>query len=418
MKSIFKGIVTFFRAIAPVLVLAGAGAIVAGLFANKPEVEKSEDNRQIAALTVAPARAETVTVTVGSQGEVRAKTDVQIVPEVAGRITYVNDAFAEGGVFTANTVLAKIDDSSYKLAVIRAEARVAEARLNLEQQLADARIKEKQWKDYGLDGEPTALALNKPQVAEAQARLRSAVADMDEAKLNLDRTEIKMPFNGRVSERTVGLGQFVATGTSLGRAFATDVVEVRLPLTDRQIGELDIPLQFDMASGGINMPVTLRATMAGKEREWSAKLVRMQASLDAQTRLYYAIAEVENPYAPAPGKAPLPVGLFVSAEISGPQEKDAIVIPRTALRGDNRVFTIVDDTLKITEVSVLSTNADEAIILAGVEAGANVVISPVRSPADGMTVRIANTDVASADDKTSDATAAISAAAGAQTASR
>ena len=407
MKTFFKGTVTLFRAIAPVLIIAGAGVAVWAMFAFKPPVEKSEDNRQVAALTVAPARAETVRVSVDSQGEIRAKTDVQIVPEVSGRITYVNDVFAEGGVFTANTLLAKIDDAQYKLAVIRAEARVAESAVILEQQLADARIKEKQWADYVDGGKPTPLALNKPQVAEAQAKLRSAQADLDEAKLNLSRTEIRMPFDGRISERSVGLGQFVSTGGVLGRAFATDVVEVRLPLTDRQLAELNLPLNFDVATGSVDMPVTLEATLAGRRQQWDAKLVRMQASLDQQTRLYYAIAEVTNPYAPAAGKAPLPVGLFVTAKIDSPTSQNAIVIPRDALRADNRVFTVVEDTLRISEVSVLATNSDQAIILAGVEAGANVVVSPVRSPSDGMAVRIANTGLAeNADDKTSDAATA------------
>ena len=399
---------------APVLILGLCALVVAGLIFSKPEPKKNEDNRQVAALTVAPAESKTVQVSVATRGEVRAKTDIDIVPEVAGRIVYVDDRFAEGGVFEKNTVLARIDDAQYKLAVIRAEARVAEAILNLERQLADARIKEKQWREFEPNTEPDPLAVNKPQVNEAKARVRSAEADLAEAKLNLSRTEIKLPFTGRVSQRTVGLGQFVNTGASLGRAFATDVVEVRLPLTDLQVGELNLNLAYSADGAQMIIPVELSANLAGQTQTWDGKLVRMQAVVDQQTRLFYGIAEVERPYDPAPGKAPLPVGLFVSAKIKSPEAQQAIVIPRTALRGENTVFTVVDDILKIQEVAVLSTDSNEVILLSGVEEGAQVVTSSVRTPSDGMKVRITNTAVAEKssekEDKTDGKTSQASAA--------
>jgi len=382
----------------PIVPLGVSAAIVYGLIVAKPEVEKSEDNRQIAALTVAPAESKTVRITVKTQGEVKPRTDISLIPEVSGRIIAVADEFAEGGAFTPDTVLVKIDDAVFKLAVIRAESRVAEAKLALERELADAAIKEKQWKDWVQDGEPTPLALNKPQVADAQAKLRAAEADLAEAQLNLARTEIKLPYPGRVATRAVGVGQYVTPATTLGRIFATDVVEVRLPLTDRQLGELNLPVGYSAATSGDIVPVTLSADMGGRVRQWPARIVRTQASIDNQTRLYYAIAEIQNPYSTVDGRYPLPVGLFVRADIQGAVAHQAVVIPRPALRGDDQVFVVSgNDTLTIAKVSVLSTNSTEAILTEGVPGGARVVTSPVRAPFNGMKVKVAATAVASDD---------------------
>jgi len=389
----------------PLAVLGLAIVIAIGINATAPKPEKDDSKARIAALNVVPAERENITLMVKSQGEVRARTDINLVPEVSGRIIKVSDVFAEGGAFTPDTVLAEIDPANFKLAVVRAEARVAEARVRVEQELADARIKEKQWRDWVKDGEPTPLALNKPQVAQAQASLRAAQADLDEAKLNLDRTKIRLPFHGRVAERMIGLGQYVTPGTNLGRVFATDVVEVRLPLTDRQMGELNLAVGFDAQVTGTLIPVKLTAQMGGRNASWDAKIVRTQASIDQATRLYYAIAQVENPYAFDALKPALPVGLFVNAEITSANSMDAVVIPRTALRGDDKVFIVEDDKMLIRSVNVLSTNSRQAVLAGGIYAGDVVVTSPVRSAVDGMAVSVVTSTAAKSDDTTAVVTA-------------
>lgn len=368
----------------PIMVIAaGVGSVM--VLANAKEApEKTIEEPVPVSLHVDKVRSERVTVSVGTQGEVRAKTNISLVPQVSGLIVKVSDTFAEGGKFSPGETLIQIDDANYLLAVTSAEARVAEAAVRVEQELADASIKAKQWKDWVVDGEPTPLALNKPQVAEAQAKLRAAEADLENAKLNLARTKIKVPFEGRVLERSIGVGQFVSVGATLGRVFATDTVEVRLPLTDAQLGELALPIGF-VAEAGKAPSVTLSATIGGAKRSWAGKIVRVNASVDSQTRLVYAIAEVEDPYGTAADHGmPLAVGLFVTADIQGVTPHDALIIPRTALRGEDRVYVIADNKLQIRTVNVLSTSAEQVIILGGLSAGEHVVTSPVRSVFDGM----------------------------------
>ncbi len=372
---------------APLLVLLGAVAVTMGLSATKPTPDKTDEPPRALSLYVEPVRADRLILEVETQGEVRAKTMIDLVPEVGGRIVMVADAFSEGGSFGAGETLVKIDDRNYRLAVTRAEARVAEARVTLEQELADARIKKKQWEDWVHEGEPTPLALNQPQVAQAQAAMRAAEADLEDARINLERTEIKLPFTGRVSERMVGVGQFVNAGAQLGRVFATDVVEVKLPLTDKQLAELAMPVGF-VANGTEAPQVTFSAQIGNSSHSWLGEIKRINASVDQQTRLYYAIAEVSDPYGvnvSAEGM-PMAVGLFVNAAIEGVQPTDALILPRIALRGEDKVYVVENGELLIKTVDILASDDNRLLLSKGVEAGALVVTSPVRSAYDGMAV--------------------------------
>jgi len=374
--------------VAPLMVLAAGASVVYALGEAKESPEKKEEAPRVLSLHVENARAEKVRLSVRTQGEVSAKTDINLIPQVSGRIISVSDNFAEGGAFTPGSTLIKIDDADYKLAVTRAESRVAEAGVTLEKELADARIKRKQWDEWVKDGDPTPLALNAPQVARAQASLRAAQADMQSAKLNLARTEVSVPFKGRVMERKIGVGQYVTAGTLLGRVFATDKVEVRLPLTDGQLTELNLPIGFVAKDAG-GPAVSFSTHMGGKLHSWQGNIVRVNASVDQQTRLVYAIAEVEDPYGASADDAgmPLAVGLFVNASIRSVIPKDALVMSRDALRGKDKVYVIRDDKLEIRTVTVLSTSAEQLIIASGVEPGEQVVTSAVRSAYDGMAVQ-------------------------------
>lgn len=373
---------------APVLVLLLGVGIVQALVATKPPPEKKDDELRLVSLFVDEVTSETVTISVTTQGEARPKTEIDLVPQVSGRVVSIAEEFAEGAEFQPGTVLVKIDDADYRLALVRAEARVAEAHTNLERELANAKLKQEQWADKRQKGAPTPFALNEPQVAEARAKIRSAEAELAEARLNLARTEISVPFLGRVVERSVGIGQFVTAGTKLGRVFSTDRIEVRLPLTDMQLVELNLPLGF-MAEGDNAPQVTFRASVGSEEHRWAGRIVRTQAAIDQQTRLIYAIAEVTDPYGTgADANMPLAVGLFVTAEIAGARPQDALVIPRVALRSADKVYVVNDeDKLEIRTVRVLSTSEDRVLLAAGVSAGERVVTSTIPGAVDGMQVQ-------------------------------
>lgn len=376
------------RLFAPILVLVAGFMVVQGLVAAKPQPEKKDEEVRKLSLYVDSVVSEEVRVAIRTQGEVRPKTEIELIPQVSGRIVMVSDQFSDGAEFAPNTLLAKIDDADYQVAVVRAEARVAEAQTALERELATAAIKQEEWRDGGKDQEPTDFALNVTQVNQAKAMLLAAKADLQKARLDLERTEIRVPFQGRVRTRTIGLGQIVSAGVSMGRVFSIDTVEVRLPLTDAQLVELNLPLGFQADEETGAPAVKFNARLGSREYSWQGNIVRIDASIDERTRLIYATAEIRDPYGAAVSDGmPIAVGMFVNAEIQGVNEQKAYVMPRLALRNKDNVYVINEENeLEIRTVDVLSTSEERVLVKSGVVPGDRVVTSPVPNAVDGMAV--------------------------------
>lgn len=363
-------------------------AVLVALFATKPQPQRANAAPRPVAVFVAEAERGDVALTVDSQGVAQPRTQINLVPQVAGRITFVNPDFIEGGFFEAGETLIQIDDADYRLAVTRASAQVAQAQQALAREQAEAELAASEWEELG-EGEASALTLREPQLAEARAQLAAAQATLQSARLDLQRTRISAPFAGRVRSKNAGLGQYVSPGTNLGEVFATDTVIVRLPLTDHDLSLLGIPVAYNAASderGGV--PVTLSATVAGRHHEWQGRITRTDSVIDPQTRVLYAIAEVEDPYGSAASEgAPLAIGMFVNAAIQGREIDNAYVIPRNALRSGDSVYIVREGgALEIHTVDIIDSSPERVIASSGVEAGDLVVVSPIRGATDGMRV--------------------------------
>ncbi len=381
-----------YRILAPIAIFATGAAGIVALYATAPKPDKKEETVRNISMFVEPVISSAVTLTVSTQGEVRPKTEIDLISQVSGRIKHVNDNFVDGGAFNSGQALVKVDDEDYKYAVTVAESNVAEATAQFARTRADADIVAKQWEQW-VDGIPTDLALRKPQIAQATAKLKAAEANRDKARLDLKRTEISVPFTGRIRSKFVDIGQYVSLGTKIGRVFSTDVVEIRLPLSDQQLSTLNLPMAFQANEN--NAPrVILSATLADTLYEWEGRLVRTAASIDPQTRMLYAVAEVKNPYSAAASNGmPLAVGLFVNATIEGRTFENGTIMPRAALRAGNKAYVVTaDNKLSIRDVAILSSSPDGVIIGSGVEPGEQVVVSPVRTAINGMEVKPLSTD--------------------------
>ena len=154
------------------------------------------------------------------------------------------------------------------------------------------------------------------------------------------------------------------------------MAEIRLPLTDEDLARLDLPLAFNDKENGPE--VKLSTVVAGRERTWSGRIVRVDAAIDATTRQISAIVEVRDPYGKggAEDGFPLAIGLFVDAEITGPQLDRAAVVPRMALQNDGTVYTLdSDDKVVQTSVTVAATTAEGAVITSGLKQGDRVIVS-------------------------------------------
>lgn len=382
----------------PVLVIGGSVVGVSAMSALKPQPEEKEDIVKAIPVLTDLAVQDDVTLTVDVQGEVQPRTEINLVPQVNGLITYMSPKFIEGGRFRKGDLLVRIDPAEFDLRVTQAQANVAQAETVVAREKSESLIARQDWEDLGRTDAPTPLTLRKPQMAEAQAQLASARARLDEAKLQLARTSLYAPFDGRVTMRHVDQGEFVTAGTRLGEIYSVDVMDVRLPMTNEDLRRAGLTLGYEAEGPDGGIPVTLSADVAGTPAEWKGRIVRTDSRFDNNTRVLFAYAEVRDPFgAGASDGTPLAPGIFVKAAIDGQKLKDIIIVPRSALRGDDKVYVANEDTLSIKTVSVLSSNRQHAILQGGIAIGDEVVTSPIRGVAEGMKIQVVKPGEVTAD---------------------
>jgi RND family efflux transporter MFP subunit len=375
-------------------VLVGGLVVAYALLVGKPAPEPSAPAPERAPIVqVVLAEPQEVNLTVRSQGSVRPRLEINIVSQVAGRVSRVAEHFADGGFFSADTELVKVEDDDYRFDLVRAEARVADARQLVAMEKGKVRQAAREWRDLGNE-EANQLFLRKPQLASAEAALRAAEADLGQARLNLERTSLKVPFNGRISEKHVDVGQYISPGTPVARVYATDAVEIRLPLTDRQVGLLDLPLSFENRQVVGGAEVVLSARFGDREWQWQGRVVRTEASIDVDSRVVIAVVEVQRPFASLPGseRPPLGIGLFVDAQITGRSLPAVSVLPRDALRNNGTVLVVDDnDQLQVREVRVLKSDLRQ-LWVQGLQRRERVVVSQLPVAIAGMRVTVQSTD--------------------------
>ncbi len=367
---------------AQAIILSLGGGAIYGIAATKPVPAPNEDKLAEAPKTkvsVKAANRESVGLTVFTQGIIKPRREIELVAQVSGRVIKAEKSFVSGDFFEKNSILIEIDDRDYRPAFLSAKSRVSQARRNLAQEKGLASQAKKQWRDLG-NKDANDLFLRKPQIEEALAALEYAKADLVLAELNLARTKISLPFDGRINETYVDVGEYVTVGKPLAKVYDTSVAEVRLPLTDKQMAKLNLPLGFSASNSEQKPEVTLSGTVAGKKHQWQGQIARTEASINVNSQMYYAIAEINNPYGLTSDdqqnqQTPVLPGLFVSAEIQGKTLNDVIVLPNSALVKRKNIY-ILDEENKITisPVNVLKKTSEKVWLQSEVKPSVNIVL--------------------------------------------
>ena len=189
----------------PVGIVAVAGGVAATMIANRPPVGTVAPETAPPGVRVHEAVLRSEPLRVTSQGTVQPRTESQLVPQVAGRVTWVAPAFAAGGFFESGDVLVRIDRFDYEQMLVSARSQLAQARFRLAQEEAEAEVARREWDALGR-GAPRELALRQPQLEEARAAVAAAEAGVERAERDLERTEIMAPYSGRVRTTNVDIG--------------------------------------------------------------------------------------------------------------------------------------------------------------------------------------------------------------------
>jgi RND family efflux transporter MFP subunit len=372
-----------------VAVLAVFVVIAFVISMNKPEVKRKTDRARpvlnVDSQVITPQRFQ---VEIRSFGTVQPRTQTLLVAQVSGQIVEVNPSFRDGGFFNKDDILIRIDDRDYQAAVKVAEAALLQAKVSLEEEKARAVQAERDWQRLG-DGSPApALVLRKPQLAAAEAQLISAQANFDKARLDLERTRIRAPYDGRVKTIRVDLGQFVNSSAQLADVFATDVVEIRLPLKNSELELVNLPENFrGKTLSEADYPHATIVSELGQRQEWSAQIVRTEAALDENSHQLYVVAQIKDPFAvQQSNKAPLKIGQYVTAKIEGKRVEQALVVPTSSLYQGSFVYVIKDGLLQRREVSLQFQTPEHSVLLSGIEGGEVLVTSPLGQVSSGTAV--------------------------------
>jgi RND family efflux transporter MFP subunit len=297
-----------------------------------------------------------------------------------------------GGFFRAGEVLVVIEPRDYELAVERAQAAVARAKVTLEREQAEAEVAREEWNGLHPGEEPTALVIREPQIRQAEAEHAAAVADLDVAKLNLERTKISLPFDGVVVSESVDVGQFVGNGSRLATVYGTDVVEVRVPLDSRELAWFDIPSN----RGGRGASAEVSASFGGTWSTWEGRVTRMEAEVDQTSRMVHVVIEVSDPYATSEGQPALLPGSFVDVRIAGRTLSQVVSVPRHAIHDGRSVWVFDDGKLGVREVEIVREDRQQTLISSGLEDGDLVIVSSLDAVTDGMTIRRADAETGGA----------------------
>jgi len=271
-----------------------------------------------------------------------------------------------------------------------------EAQYQLIREEAEAEQARDEWQHLG-QGEANPLSLRIPQLREKKARLAAEQEELKNAKLLRQRADIRAPFNGRVRNKTVGLGQYLSSGDVLGKIYSSDVAEVRLPLSTHELALIDFPDLPGRTQSTTGTAVKLTANYQGQLQTWLGHIVRSEGVIDQETGMVMVIAQIPDPFglsAKKPGlsnKEPsttiLPMGLYVEASIEGRWFDNLTVLPASALLRNNQVAILdQDNRLRLRTVEILKREREQVIIKAGLNTAERVLVSGLSHPVEGIAV--------------------------------
>lgn len=292
-------------------------------------------------------------------GVVTARTTTDVIPQVSGRVIGVSPDFRPGGAFARGDVLFRVDPSDYELAVERTLAEIEAARSELALLEAQAAAERKIWNQQFSDRKIPDLIARVPQIAAAKARIHSGEAARAAAELSLDRTVVRAPFDGRVLDTRLDVGQVVTSNVAVGAIFSADGLEVSVPVSRENLAMLGDAVGSNAV---ITRPGSPGTTL-------NARVVRRAASVDDRTRLGTLFLAADD-------NEELLLGEFVDVDIRGDAAISTLRIPVAALTSRDQVWVVEDGILREREVNVLGNEGDVAVVRDFDYAGGVVTIPP------------------------------------------
>ena len=373
------------------LLVIAIGLVVATYIARKaPRAQKRAPAKIIPLVEIQVVQPGKHRVVVPAMGTVVPAREVVLRSQVLGKVLSLHPEFIEGGYITKGAEVLQIDPEDYQLAVTLAQAKVkdAESGLELAEEEADA-AKEEWGLLYGAgtstNDKPPPLVAKEPQLAAAQARLKADQAELKQAELDLKRTSIQAPFNGIVRSKSVEIGSLVTPQDSLAELVGVDEYWIQISVPVDYLKWIIVPNR--KGQRGSQMRVVRRN---GNER--TGEVIKLLGDLETEGRMARILAAVKDPLGLLnTGKTirPLLIGEYVRVEVEGSLLSQVFSIPRAALRDNNTIWIVRDDsTLDIRPVRTIWRDAQKVFLDQGLNPGDKLVVSDLAAPVVGMKVQV------------------------------
>jgi RND family efflux transporter MFP subunit len=381
-------------------ILVGALVIAILLVMSRPEPPRTAPPSPVPAVTTAEVRPGSGPLPVTGNGTVRPRAEVSLTPQVSGQVAWVSPALVAGGRVRAGQTLLRIDPADFVNAVDQARAQVAQDSVGLLQAEEEARMAQAEYEQFrarqgGGGSAPSPLTLREPQLQAARAALQRSQAQLADARLALNRSTVEAPFDAMVRSENVDPGSFANAGQSVAVIYATDMVEVVVPLTDGDAALIPGLWSLETGSTERRVPARVVSEYGGRRFSWDGFVDRAETALDEDSRTIDVVIRVPDPLRPgtpldpAPSSAespPLLVGQYVEVVVDG-RSGDYQVVPRRAVRPGNEVWAVADSTVRVVSVEVLQQAGDSAFVQGGFQAGERAVLSGIGVATEGMQVR-------------------------------
>ena len=376
-----------------VLLLLTGFMISRHLLKTRPQAKRKAPKKMETLVKVVKVMPTAENVRIEAPGRVIAARQITLKARVSGQLVYLHPDFIPGGVIKKGEILLKLDDTDYQLELRRKEDALALAQADLRIEEGSQTVALKEWElitslSDDIDTSSRDLALRKPHLIKAKARIASAETALERARVDLERTVIRAPFNLVVRDENVDLGLQVTPVSTLATLAATDVfwAEISLPVT--KLAWFDLPEKPGKGKSGA--PATKVLLHSLSQPSLTGKIITLTPDLDKDGLMARLLVAITDPLGLQKKHPPVLLGSFVTAEIIGRKLENVYRIPRAALQ-ENDLLLIADkdDRLVAKPVTVAFYGVDSVLVDSGLHPGDRLIVSNLAAPINGMPLKIA-----------------------------
>lgn len=302
-------------------------------------------------------------------GTLYAKDEATLGAEVEGKVEKTLVEF--GDRVSAGQVLALIDTSTYEAQAQQAEASMLKAKATAS--MASANLKRIQALTKDQVAAPSELDQSQAAYDQGQAELKAAQAGLSLSKLNMDKSQVRAPFDAAIAERIASAGDYVKIGSPLFRVVNDNVLKFIVQAPERYAGQIkkDQPIQFTVD--------------AWTGEQFTGKIFLISPAVNTSTRAFALGALVDN------RDRRLKANTFARGEITLAKAMPSILIPIDAVlqsSGNSKVFVMEGGVARARQVDVGRVVQGKQEILSGLKAGEILITSGHYRLIDGAPVKV------------------------------